>query len=158
MSSQQLSPRSLSPLRSLGLTPNFIHPAHGGDNYCPPDASDLCRASILPPLPDAHDARQAESWSAWENWQLAVALLPERDTVNGEFFDLRDIAPAVGTCKVKNLSTHVQTLYPNWEGRYKFMLKHILCVIKRYLRDGSKAHTRADLIRLNFEKHFPASN
>ena len=158
MSSTLASPQSFNSFLPKGEAPKFIHPAHGGDNYCLPDSSDLCRKSILPAVPSVESAHELSSWEEWANWQLAVALLPERDTVNGERFDLNDIAPCVGTVTTKRLSSHVQSLYPNWEGRYKFMLKHILCVVKRYLRDGSKAHSREELIRLVFEKHYGSKN
>lgn len=140
------------------ITPRIVRPAHGGDNYCVPDGHDLCRQSLLPALPPRDAARDAGAWSAWANWQLVVALLPDRDTVNGERFDLRDIAPCVGTVSTKSLSSHVQSLYPNWEGRYRFMLKHILCVVKRYLRDGHKAHSRPELIRRVWAKFYGAKN
>lgn len=158
MSTTAVSLQSLSPFLPKGTTPRFIQPAHGGDNYCLPDAHDLCRQSILPAWPEPKIARELSSWEEWANWQLAVALLPERDTVNGERFDLKDIAPCVGTCTTKRLSSHVQSLYPNWEGRYRFMLKHILCVVKRYLRDGNKAHSREELIRRVRVKFYGAGN
>ena len=140
------------------ITPRIVRPAHGGDNYCVPDGHDLCRQSLLPALPPRDAARDAGAWSAWANWQLVVALLPDRDTVNGERFDLKDIAPCVGTVSTKSLSSHVQSLYPNWEGRYRFMLKHILCVVKRYGRNGHKAHSRSELIRRVWAKFYGAKN
>ncbi len=158
MSLTAVSQHSLSSFLPKGKSPTFIQPAHGGDNYCLPNSIDICRSSLLPALPDVNSARELSAWEDWADWQLAVALLPLRDTVNGERFDLRDIAPCVGSCTTNGLNRHVHSLYPNWEGRYRFMLKHILCVVKRYLRDGSKAHSREELIRLMVAKNFGPKN
>lgn len=138
-----------------GVTaPIFIQPAHGDDNFRRPDAPDLSRADLLPAFPSAEDAAQESAWNLWQDWHLAVSLLPERDTVNGEYFDLRDIVGCVGTCYINRFSCHVQRLYPNWEGRYRFRLVHVLRVVKCYLRDGHKRHSRAELIRRVREKQF----
>lgn len=134
-------------------SPVFIQPAHGHDNFRRSDAPDLSLPDLLPAFPSDETAGEIESWAAWENWHLALALLPKRDTVNGEYFDLRDIAPCVGICSTCRISAVAKRLYPNWEGRYRFRLVHVLRVVKSYLRDGNKRHSREELIRRVSEKH-----
>ena len=150
-------PRSLSSFLPPGATPRFIQPAHGGNNYRHPDAPDIDIEQILPALPERDAARSASAWSEWKDWQLATALLPERDTVNGEYFEITDIAPCVGRCHPKSISRYAQQLYPDWCGRYRFRLVHVLRLVKCYQQNGVKKHSRAELIRMVAEKFYGAS-